>query len=234
MYVFNDKVWGEAGMPQGYFITGTDTGVGKTLVSQILLYHLRRSYQRVAGFKPVASGCMNTSAGLRNEDALALQEASSIPLSYATVNPYAFKPPVAPHLAAAVAGITVDLARIRAGIESVAADQVVVEGVGGWLVPLNRRETVADLARLLGLPVVLVVGLRLGCLNHALLTVAAIRACGLPITGWVANQIDPEFALIEENIAALNDRLGIPLLLRLPWFSGPIQPEQPFSALRLP
>lgn len=221
-------------MPPGYFITGTDTGVGKTLVSQVLIHYLRESFARVAGFKPVASGCVNTPAGLRNEDALALQRAASIALPYETVNPYAFEPPVAPHLAAAAAGVSIDLAAIRAGMEAVDADRVVVEGVGGWLVPLNARETLADLARLLGLPVVLVVGLRLGCLNHALLTAAAIRQAGVPIVGWVANQVDPAFTMCEENIAALNARLGLPLLMRLPWLTEAILPECLVPSFDLP
>lgn len=205
-------------MRQGYFVTGTDTGVGKTLVSQVLLYRLRQEHARVAGFKPVASGCEMTSQGLRNRDALALQQASSVALDYATVNPYAFAPPVAPHLAAAAAGITIDCARIEAGIDAVTADRIVVEGVGGWLVPLNGQEAVADLAIRLGLPVVLVVGLRLGCLNHALLSLESMRRRAVPIAGWVANAIDPAFALPDENLGALEARLDTPLLLQLPWF----------------
>lgn len=213
-------------MQKGFFITGTDTGVGKTLVSQALLYRLRRDHAHVVGFKPVASGCEMTPYGLRNSDALALQAASSMPLEYATVNPYAFAPPVAPHLAAEAAGVRIDCARIAAGIDAVAADRVVVEGVGGWLVPLNERESVADLAVRLRLPVVLVVGLRLGCLNHALLTVASMRDYGVPVAGWVASPIDPDFALPEENLAALESRLGIPLLLRLPFYErAPTQAE---------
>ncbi|MFN2308283.1 MAG: dethiobiotin synthase [Gammaproteobacteria bacterium] len=208
----------------GYFVTGTDTGVGKTLVSQILLHQLRREYARVAGFKPVASGCEMTPEGLRNSDALALQRASSIALAYATVNPYAFAPAVAPHLAAAAVGVRIDCAQIAAGIEAVAADARVVEGVGGWLVPLNRHETVADLAVRLGLPVVLVVGLRLGCLNHALLTVESMRRRAVPIAGWVANQIEPALPWLNGNLDALETRLGLPLLLSLPWHAHPPDP----------
>lgn len=210
--------------PRGYFVTGTDTGVGKTLISQALLHRLRQTHVAVAGFKPVASGCEQTANGLRNADALALQQASSIAMPYATVNPYAFAPPIAPHLAAELAGVAIDCEVIRRGIASVAAERVVVEGVGGWLVPLNRRQTVADLAQLLGLPVVLVVGVRLGCLNHALLTAEAIRARGLEIAGWVANRIDTQCLLCEENIAALDERLGMPLLMSLPWFDTLPQP----------
>lgn len=211
---------------RGCFVTGTDTGVGKTLVSQVLLHTLRRAHTAVAGFKPVASGCDHTPEGLRNADALALQAASSVALSYDTVNPYAFAPPIAPHLAAEQAGVNIDLDAIVRGIEAVDADRIVVEGVGGWLVPLNHRQSVADLAQTLGLPVVLVVGLRLGCLNHALLTAEAIRARGLELAGWVANQIDPAFVCCDENIATLQERLEAPPLLRLPWFDALPDPAE--------
>lgn len=221
-------------MPQGYFITGTDTGVGKTLVSQILIRRLRQDYASVQGFKPVASGCSMTPAGLRNADALALQQASSMVLPYDTVNPYAFAPAIAPHLAAADANTGIDLASICACIESVTADRIVVEGVGGWLVPLNACDSMADLAQRLDLPVVLVVGMRLGCLNHALLTAAAIEQSGLPLVGWVANQIDPDYARCEDNITTLNTRLGVPLLLSLPWLSQPGAIEQLASLCVLP
>jgi dethiobiotin synthetase len=210
----------------GCFVTGTDTGVGKTLVSQVLLHALRSAHAAVAGFKPIASGCDRTPEGLRNADALALQAASSIPLPYDVVNPYAFAPPIAPHLAAEQAGVAIDLDVILQRIGSVAADRIVVEGVGGWQVPLNRTQSVADLAQRLGLPVVLVVGLRLGCLNHALLTAEAIRSCGLELAGWVANRIDPAFPCCDENIAALQERLAVPLLLRLPWFDTPCDPAE--------
>ncbi|MBU1190616.1 MAG: dethiobiotin synthase [Gammaproteobacteria bacterium] len=221
-------------MLKGYFITGTDTGVGKTLVSQILIRRLRQEYANVAGFKPVASGSWMTPTGLRNADALTLQQASSIELPYDTVNPYAFEPAIAPHLAAADTHMTIDLASITERIASIKADRIVVEGVGGWLVPLNAQESMADLARRLQLPVVLVVGLRLGCLNHALLTAAAIRQCGLPLVGWVANQVDPNFARCEDNIATLNARLGVPLLLSLPWLSQPDAIEQIVPLCLLP
>jgi dethiobiotin synthetase len=208
-------------MLQGYFITGTDTGVGKTLVSKILIQRLRQDYANVAGFKPVASGSRMTPTGLRNDDALALQQASSIELPYDTVNPYAFEPAIAPHLAAADINTEIDLENICDRIDSVEADRIVVEGVGGWFVPLNMRESMADLACRLRLPVILVVGMRLGCLNHALLTSEAIKQSCLPLAGWVANRIDPDFARCEDNIATLNARLGVPLLLSLPWLTQP-------------
>ncbi|MFA7388189.1 MAG: dethiobiotin synthase [Thiohalobacteraceae bacterium] len=220
---------------QGYFVTGTDTGVGKTFVSELLIYRLRGTHARVAGFKPVASGCVATPLGPRNADALTLQRASSIELSYAQVNPYAFAAPIAPHLAAAEAGVTIDLDAIERAIVAVTADRVVVEGVGGWLAPLGTDIAVADLARSLGLPVILVVGMRLGCINHALLSMESIRRYGLPVAGWVANSIDPGMERVDANISALRDRLDAPLLCDLPWCPNPV-PEtlaaDLFSGLR--
>lgn len=219
---------------RGYFITGTDTGIGKTRVGVALLHALRRQGRPALGFKPVASGCDATAAGLRNADALALQAAGARPLPYSVVNPYAFAPPVAPHLAAARAGVAIDLRRITDVIASARPEWAVVEGVGGWLVPLNERETVADLAAALRLPVILVVGLRLGCLNHALLTVAAIRARRIALAGWVANLIDPAFADdAAANIASLQARLDLPLLARLPW-DGAASPEDLAARFCLP
>ena len=206
------------GALRGYFVTGTDTGVGKTLVSQVLLHDLRARHAAVAGFKPVASGCESTPAGLRNADAVALQAAASMVLPYAVVNPYAFGPAIAPHLAAKQVGAVIDCDCIVRGIAAVGAERVVVEGVGGWSVPLNDRHTTADLARMLAMPVILVVGLRLGCLNHALLTAAAIHSCGLELAGWVGNQIDPQFEFCDDNIAALEARLDAPLMMCLPHF----------------
>ncbi len=209
---------------RGYFVTGTDTGIGKTVVSEALLHYLRRDHARVAGFKPVASGCAMTPDGLRNSDAVLLQQAASVQLPYAEINPYAFAAPVAPHLAAAATGIQIDVSSICAGIRTAAADCVVIEGVGGWRVPLTDSETVEDLAAALGLPVLLVVGLRLGCINHALLSAAAIQARGLPLAGWVANELAPVMELAEENVQTLNTWLGVPCVARLPWrpaWTGP-------------
>lgn len=205
--------------PRGYFITGTDTGVGKTVVTLGLMQSLQARGLRVAGMKPVASGCVRTVQGLRNEDALRLQRQSSLALSYQAVNPYAFEPAIAPHLAANEAGVRISLAMIRTGFERLVAraDRVCVEGVGGWLVPLNESQTVADLAGELGLEVVLVVGMRLGCLNHALLTAQAIRAADLDVAGWVANVPAPGGERVDENIAALEERLGAPLLGTVPY-----------------
>lgn len=203
----------------GWFVTGTDTGVGKTWVSLALLRALRLAGYSAAGMKPVASGCELRQGVPVNPDALQLQAASVPEVDYALVNPYAFMPPVSPHIAAELAGQRIDLELIAAryGHLCQIADAVVVEGVGGWLVPLNEREDVASLAQRLALPVILVVGLRLGCLNHALLTAAAIRAAGLPLAGWVGNAIDPAMECLEQNLQSLADRLGIPCLGVLPF-----------------
>jgi len=202
---------------KGYFVTGTDTGIGKTRVSAGLLKALSNAGMKSAGMKPVASGAEQTPHGLRNEDALALMAAASLKKPYAVVNPYCFAPPVAPHLAAREAQVEIEMDPIRAAYAELCrgADAVVVEGVGGWQVPLSAGLEVPDLTREFDLPVLLVVGMRLGCLNHALLTARAIRADGLELGGWVANGIDPDFQRPEANLATLEAELGAPLLARL-------------------
>lgn len=199
---------------RGLFVTGTDTGCGKTELSLGLMAALQAQGHRVLGMKPVASGSEPTPEGLRNEDALRLQAQGSISVPYDWVNPYAFAPPIAPHLAAEAVGVAIEQAPIRLAYEQLtaAADWVVVEGVGGWRVPLGPSSSVADLPRWLGLPVVLVVGLRLGCLNHALLSVDAILASGVPLLGWVANQVDPEMARVAANVQSLAERIPAPLV----------------------
>lgn len=200
--------------PQGFFVTGTDTNVGKTLISCALLHAWRNAGKTALGMKPVAAGCEQQPEGLVCGDVVALRRASSAQAPIEWVNPYAFALPVAPHVAAEEAGVVIDLERIREAFLALAgrAAVVVVEGVGGFRVPLNPRQDSADLARLLGLPVVLVVGMRLGCLNHALLTADAIRAQGLTLAGWVANHIDPGMAYFGSNLDALRQRLEAPLL----------------------
>ena len=202
---------------RGFFVTGTDTGIGKTRVSAGLLQALSKAGLKTAAMKPVASGAELTPEGLRNEDALALQQAASLKRDYALVNPYCFAPPVAPHLAAREAGVEIELETLRAAYHGLCrgADAVVVEGVGGWQVPLAPGLELPDLAREFELPVLLVVGMRLGCLNHALLTARAIRADGLELAGWVANAVDPDFQRPEANLATLDAELGAPLLARL-------------------
>ena len=199
---------------RGWFVTGTDTGAGKTVAACALIRSLRARGVRAAGMKPVASGCVLTPAGLRNEDALALCAASGLDLDYADVNPCAFEPPIAPHIAAAQARAEISLAPILAARDRLAAraEALVVEGVGGWRVPLAPGLDVAGLARALGYPVVLVVGLRLGCLNHALLTAQAVLADGQRLAGWVGSAVDAHFAHADENIATLTAALPAPCL----------------------
>ena len=199
---------------QGVFVTGTDTEVGKTVVSTALIRSLVKTGLRVAGMKPIAAGAETTPGGLRNDDALALMSAANVQAPYETVNPYCLAEPTSPHIAAAQAGIRIEIAPIVLAFSRLAddSDLVVVEGAGGWHAPLNDSETMADLAAALDLPVVLVVGLRLGCLNHALLTAEAIATRGLPLAGWVGNHIQPHFPYAAENLATLESRLATPPL----------------------
>ncbi len=196
------------------FVTGTDTGIGKTHVSCRIVTTLRREGLDAVGMKPVASGCRATPEGLRNEDAEALIAASHWTGAYETINPLAFADPIAPHIAAADAGFAITLAPIGAAYAVLAAARapVVVEGVGGWLAPLSDTLMQADLVRAFGLDVVLVVGLRLGCLNHALLTARAIVEDGCRLTGWIANRVDADMPRFDENLATLRARLAAPLL----------------------
>jgi len=194
-----------------YFVTGTDTGVGKTLVSCALLQTFAAQNLRVIGMKPVAAGCDD---GDHNEDVKQLRAASNILASYGQINPYSLYHPIAPHVAARNAGMLIDFSRIMTSFHELVsqADVVIVEGIGGFKVPLNEKQDSAELARLLGLPVILVVGMRLGCLNHALLTADAIAAYGLRLAGWVANILDDGMPALRDNIAALEQRLNAPLL----------------------
>lgn len=203
-----------------YFVTGTDTGVGKTLISCALLYAFAAQGNSVAGMKPVAAGCDED--GL-NEDVKKLRAATSILASLGQINPYSFLRPVAPHIAARNAGVQINLQRILESYNELAAqaEVVIVEGAGGFRVPLNDTEDGADLALALGLPVILVVGMRLGCLNHALLTVRAISDCGLVCDGWIANVLDDEMTALDENIEALQQRIEAPLLAVVPWQANP-------------
>jgi dethiobiotin synthetase len=203
-----------------YFITGTDTGVGKTLVSCALMHAFAAQGRRVAGFKPVAAGCDEDD---HNDDAKLLRAASSMQLTYGQVNPYCFHQAIAPHLAAQHAGVRIAFKRIFASYRELAAqaDEVVVEGAGGFLVPLNDSQTSADLAQELKLPVILVVGVRLGCLNHALLTMRAIVDFQLECAGWVANVLDEAMPSVQDNIKALRERIAAPLLGIIPYQAQP-------------
>lgn len=198
-------------MTRAYFITGTDTEIGKTYVACALLHAFRQQGLTAIGMKPVAAG---TDDAGRNDDVEALITASTLALPRDRVNPYCFADPIAPHIAAAEAGVVISSEHISESLRelSARADVVVVEGVGGFVVPLAESFDAADLAGALGIPLILVVGMRLGCLNHALLTVEAIRARGLPLAGWIANCIDPTMSRFDENLAALKARIHAPLL----------------------
>jgi dethiobiotin synthetase len=194
---------------RGVFITGTDTGVGKTVVAAALIKSLVRQGLRVAVMKPVAAGAYMTASGPRNADALALAQAANVAAPYEQVNPYCFAAPIAPHIAARDASVVVDIELLRQRFDELArdADCVVVEGAGGWLTPISDCASMADVAAALALPVVLVVGLKLGCLNHAFLTAGALAARGVSLAGWIGNSIDPAFERAADNIAALEKRL---------------------------
>lgn len=205
-----------------YFIAGTDTDVGKTLIACGILEKARQQDLKTAAVKPVAAGCEQTSEGLRNGDALALQDAMTLELSYAQVNPVAFEPPIAPHIAAMQENKQLSVARLAgfcSGVLMQPCDLVLVEGAGGWRVPLNPRETLANLAVDLNLPVILVVGMKLGCINHALLSVEAIERDGLKVAGWVANRIDPDMSCYEENMMTLRTLIKAPCLGEVPFLA---------------
>lgn len=194
-----------------YFVTGTDTGVGKTLVSCALLHAFAAQEKSVVGMKPVAAGCDKD--GL-NEDVKMLRAASTVLATLGQINPYSFVRPVAPHIAAQHAGISINLDRILESYKELSsqAEVVIVEGAGGFMVPLNDHQDSADLAFTLAIPVILVVGMRLGCLNHALLSQRAINDSGLRCAGWVANILHKDMPALDENIAALQQRIKAPLL----------------------
>ena len=201
-------------MPISCFVCGTDTGVGKTHVAALMMRALARHHRRVVGMKPVAAGAIDTPEGPASEDALALRAASTVRVPPELDNPVLLPEPLSPHLAAQRASRTIDLDHLVQCQRALAAqaDAVVVEGAGGFLVPLSPALTGADLAQALALPIVLVVGMRLGCLNHALLTAEAIASRGLVLAGWVANRIDPSMAAADDNVAYLRARLVAPLL----------------------
>jgi dethiobiotin synthetase len=202
-------------MNRAYFLTGTDTGVGKTLAACALLHAAAAQGMRTLGMKPVAAG--------GSEDVDALVAASSVAAPRDCVNPYLLREPLAPHIAARRDGVVIDIAHIARCFGELRglADFIVVEGVGGFRVPLDDSRDSADLAVSLGLPVILVVGLRLGCINHTLLTAEAVRARGLSLVGWIANQVDATMACVQENIAALRARLDAPLLGSVPHLAAP-------------
>lgn len=200
-----------------WFITGTDTEIGKTRVASALIRQLVAEGHRVAGMKPVASGCVISDEGLRNDDALSLIAASNVVLPYEVVNPFAYEPAIAPHIAAREAGQLIDISRISDLAMTIEADYLIIEGVGGWCVPLGENTMLAELAKATADEVIIVVGMRLGCINHGLLTAARIQEDGLILKGWIANHIDPDMHVQSENIATLQALMPCPLLGVSPW-----------------
>ncbi|HEX4870329.1 MAG TPA: dethiobiotin synthase [Moraxellaceae bacterium] len=206
-----------------FFVTGTDTGVGKTTASCALLAAAAARGLRTAAVKPVAAGCAQTPEGLRNDDALALMAAMTEPMTYDEVNPIALAEPLSPHLAALHAGRRLTMAQISGLVRGALmrrVDFAVVEGAGGWRVPISDREIMSDLPRAVGLPVILVVGLRLGCLNHAILTTEAMARDGVRLAGWIGNILDPGMGALDGNIGTLKTILPMPCLGVLPWAPG--------------
>ena len=210
-------------MSAAYFVVGTDTGIGKTHATCALLHALARRHARVCGMKPIAAGGVQTADGLSNEDSIAHRAASTVKVPASLDNPILLPEPLSPHLAAARAGSAISFDTVLDAVAQLRArtDALVVEGAGGFLVPLSETQTGADLAVALQLPLVLVVGMRLGCLNHALLTAEAIRARGLTLAGWIANRVDPDFLCPDENLAYLRAHLGAPLWADLPFAAHP-------------
>lgn len=207
-----------------YFVTGTDTEIGKTTVSAGLLHKARVSGLSTAAAKPVAAGCERTPEGLRNEDALALQAECQPAVDYSLINPVTLEAAIAPHIAAQEENVPLRCESLVEGCRQVfelQRDLTLVEGAGGWRVPLNGEQTLADLAGTLQIPVVMVVGMRLGCINHALLTAEAIAADGLHLAGWVANRVDPQMSRPEENLATLRQLLKAPCLGVVSWMESP-------------
>lgn len=207
-----------------FFVTGTDTGVGKTLVSCVLLEACKQQQLRTLALKPLAAGCDTVSGELRNDDAVQLMQHMTEAMPYEQVNPFALQAAIAPHIAAKQEGRRLLVSRIAGLVRGALmqpADVTLVEGAGGWYVPLNAQETLADLVRELQLPVILVVGMRLGCLNHALLTARAIQSNGLKLAGWVANCIDPDMPVLQDNIDTLRTSLSAPCLGVIPFQRTP-------------
>ncbi|WP_058554560.1 dethiobiotin synthase [Thiohalocapsa sp. ML1] len=198
----------------GLIVIGTDTGVGKTEIAAGLIAAFRTRGVSAIGMKPIAAGCVPGDDGLQSNDAIKLIAAGGIDVPYREVNPYALAEPIAPHVAAGLAGVDIKLGRIRDAYQALSqrAERVIVEGVGGWRVPLGPALSLSDLPSALGLPVVMVVGLRLGCLNHSLLTAESVRARGVRLVGWIANEIDPDMLARDENIATLAALIDAPTL----------------------
>ncbi|MCK4842012.1 MAG: dethiobiotin synthase [Methylococcales bacterium] len=204
-------------MKYGFFITGTDTGVGKTWATIALMRRFKQQELSVVGMKPVAAGCEYQDGQLKNEDALLIQENASQWLDYSDINPYAFEDAISPHLAGVEYPVQIDV--IAQAFDKIKdkADVILVEGAGGWFAPLNNEDDIADLAKALALPVIVVVAIRLGCINHARLTLQAIQSAGVHCVGWIAMCIDPKMARQDENIATIKNKSSAPLLGVLPY-----------------
>ncbi|WP_162286279.1 dethiobiotin synthase [Pantoea stewartii] len=219
-----------------WFITGTDTEVGKTVASSALLQAASAAGYRCAGYKPVASGCTLTAEGIRNSDALALQRYSNVPLCYEQVNPLAFMEPTSPHIVSAEEGRPITFSTLSAGLRELEplADWILIEGAGGWYTPLSETQTYADWVETERLPVILVVGVKLGCINHAMLTAEAIRARGLRLAGWIANAVQPPGQRYQAYLTALKERLPAPCLGVIPWLADDSQQADCGHYLTLP
>lgn len=207
----------------GFFVTGTDTDVGKTYIASALVRHFVQQGYETIGMKPVAAGCESVNGELRHTDVDALVAASNVQTALSNVNPYAFVPAIAPHIAAEQFGVNISLEKIQQAFDGLKsqAEVLVVEGAGGFCVPINQQQTMADLAVNFNLPVILVVGIRLGCINHALMTAASIKAAGLNLVGWVANRIDPSMPALEENITTLKAMIMAPCIADVAWNEEP-------------
>jgi dethiobiotin synthetase len=207
-------------MEQGYIITGTDTNAGKTWATIALMRYFKQQGKTVAGMKPVASGCFMQNGQLKNEDALLIQENASVHIDYDLINPYAYKLPVSPHIAGINNPVNLDKIVESFNTLKALADIVLVEGAGGWYAPLNDREDISDLATALALPVIMVVAIRLGCINHAKLTLEVIHHSGIPCAGWIAVCVDPDMLKPDENIQTIKTALDVPLLGVLPYLAS--------------
>jgi dethiobiotin synthetase len=207
-------------MNQSWFITGTDTEIGKTWCTLAFIQHFKNQGLRVAGMKPIAAGCYRSDVNLRNSDAEQILELSGLDVPYDWVNPYAFEPPIAPHIAAAQVGQSMQLEKIIEKYQQLAtlADVVIIEGVGGWRVPINATQSLKDMVLAMNVPVILVVGLRLGCINHALLSAETILRDGCTLVGWIANSVAPNFEG-QSSIETLLERLEVPLLAQMPYLA---------------
>ena len=207
-------------MISNFFITGTDTHVGKTCIAASLLHYLNNLGKKTLAFKPISAGCEETSDGLRNQDALDLAAIASLKIPYPDVNPIAFKDPIAPHIAAEKLNRKITLMQLIEyyhQLKSYSSDHVVIEGAGGWRVPINDKHYLSDFVKMANIPVILVVGIRLGCINHSVLTAEVIQKDGIKLLGWVANIIDHEMLVAKENITCLQHRINAPLLGTVPY-----------------